>query len=342
MVDNRRLYKKIIDRNFSKELIDWSSSRKKYHIKDLDLKKMRNNIIKKTKNLIKKPSNLSDNELYNYKDFIGSWLGAEIISNKKIISTIDKVMIMLTGVSYFQFKNNEDYQRFIILIINYRIGLLKLRGGIKEYQLYLENNLIERKKIISYITPSTNHFFRDHIDEELAKLKRYFPKIINVLIIGCSTGGEVYSVAYSLNKLGIKYKILSTDINAKAVFFSKLAKYPMSIIKEVESNKALELFNKKGFINNIYRKKVHFKVQDLRKLDFKEEYDLILIRNVLKYFDKPLQKVTINRVINHLRNKGVIVLGIQKGSNADVNLAKFIKLKKIGNYSFIYDKKAYK
>lgn len=210
-------------------------------------------------------------------------------------------------------------------------------------------------KLVERISVNTTEFFRDpNIWHQL----RYdiYPQLkdlpqINIWHAGCSTGQEVYSNLILLNELELldKANIVATDINEKIIekaetgnfsyrfnheqmanFDKVINEHPLNfdIHRNIPYDKYFEINEKRDILSvkPFLKDRVMFRQHDLVNGDksFMMKFHLILCRNVLIYFNFPLQKKIINNFYNNLYQKGFIVLGHHESilEPAEFNLKK--------------------
>jgi chemotaxis protein methyltransferase CheR len=140
---------------------------------------------------------------------------------------------------------------------------------------------------------------------------------IRIWHAGCSTGEEVFSTAILLREAGLLQKTLlyATDINPEVVEKAQTGVFPLSLMKEYSGNYIAA--GGTGDFSDYYtarydrvifdeslRQRMIFATHNLVSDGSFNEFDLILCRNVLIYFDKHLQ----NRVF-HLFDTSLSVLG---------------------------------
>jgi two-component system CheB/CheR fusion protein len=141
---------------------------------------------------------------------------------------------------------------------------------------------------------------------------------IRAWVAGCSTGEEVYSLAICLleflgdNGLETPIQIFASDISEKAIDRARAGLYADSMLRDVSEERRRRFFTK---TENGYR--IHKTVRDLcvfvrhdiaRDPPF-SKLDLVTCRNVLIYFDLPLQKHIVPRLHYCLSQPGFLVLG---------------------------------
>jgi chemotaxis protein methyltransferase CheR len=186
------------------------------------------------------------------------------------------------------------------------------------------------------ITVNTTELFRD--PKMWIDLKRFFlpglseKKEINIWHSGCSTGQEVYSMMILLDVMGLldRSHILATDINSDVLETAEKGtyKYLYNIEYLANFNKVINDGKEKAdFIP--FRKYCHvdpvkdtfqmksflFQKPRFNKFDLvndnhkKEEFDLIICRNVIIYFNNELQERAIRLFHEALKPSGILMLG---------------------------------
>ena len=190
----------------------------------------------------------------------------------------------------------------------------------------LHSNSVLLNEFIEEITVNVTEMFRDPYffnimkKEVLTQLKEL--PFIKIWHAGCSTGEEPYSMAIILKEAGILDKaiIYATDINQSVLQTAAKGKYPVDLIKLYESNyKEAEL---KGKFNDYYevhegnmvmieelRNKIIFSTHNLVTDSGFNQFDLIVCRNVLIYFNKQLQDQILQTFYTSLNNHGFLALG---------------------------------
>ncbi len=187
------------------------------------------------------------------------------------------------------------------------------------------------------------HFFREIRDvvlPELAKLPS-----IKIWHAGCSTGEEVYSMAILLKEAGLynKSQIFATDFNEMVLADAKKGILPISELKKYTVN--YQKAGGTGSFTDWYTAKYDFAILDseLRKnILFADhnlvtdavfsEVDLVMCRNVLIYFDRPLQNRIFSLFSNSLADDGFLTIGSKESihfSDIVEDFDKFSKTQKI-------------
>lgn len=158
---------------------------------------------------------------------------------------------------------------------------------------------------------------RDRVFPELAKLHS-----IKIWHAGCSTGEEVYSMAILLKEAGLYHKsqIFATDFNevvlAKAkqgiIPISELKKYTVNYQKAGGAASFTDWYTAKydfAILDSKLRKNIMFADHNLVTDAVFSEVDLVMCRNVLIYFDRPLQNRVFRLFSESLSPFGFLAIG---------------------------------
>lgn len=214
----------------------------------------------------------------------------------------------------------------------------------REYARMLDTHPEEYKELFDSLTISVSHFFRNPLTFEflyqviLPEMITYKEQsrdaMIRVWSAGCAHGEEPYSVAILLAELlGERLKdyrvtIYATDIDTDALGMAKMGEYAEDSILEVKKgflNKYFHHRNGKYQIGADIKALVDFGFHDLTSekavvpsQSVFTNFDLILCRNVLIYFNRELQKRVNNNLQTVLNNKGYLILGEAETLTNDV------------------------
>ncbi|MFC5271195.1 CheR family methyltransferase [Adhaeribacter terreus] len=164
------------------------------------------------------------------------------------------------------------------------------------------------------------NFYQSLRKNVLGRLATY--PFIKIWIAGCSTGEEVYSIAILLKEEGLldRSVIYATDINQKALQAARDGIFSMDLMKNYTSNyqKAggkssfsdyyIAKYNS-ALIDKSLKQNVVFSIHNLAVDRSFNEFQLILCRNVLIYFNQSLQNKVINLFYESLCPFGFLALG---------------------------------
>jgi chemotaxis protein methyltransferase CheR len=196
---------------------------------------------------------------------------------------------------------------------------------------YLEAEFIH---LVDAATTNKTDFFREpkHFDclrdeivpDLLAHRRPHTGHILKVWSAASSMGAEAYSIAMLLADMGqagasFNFAILGTDISTEVLAQARRAVYPEEMIRPIPPDIQMRYLmrardGRSGGLHRIVpelRRRCRFVRLNLmdRAYPFDRDVDVIFLRNVLIYFDKPTQEAVIGRLVAHLRPGGYLLLG---------------------------------
>ncbi|MFP4084080.1 MAG: CheR family methyltransferase [Desulfonatronovibrio sp.] len=199
-----------------------------------------------------------------------------------------------------------------------------------EYLFSLKGMDIEMPHLLDAVTTNTTHFFREskHFDylyntvlpEWFEQNNRYGELVL--WSAGCSTGEEPYTLAMVLSEFadhnpGFSFTIVATDINNEVLEMAHKAVYPEDKIENIppllRRKYLLRSRDRKMKVVRIVpelRNKVRFRrLNFMGEFGFREPLDIIFCRNVMIYFDRPVQEKLLQKFVHHLSRGGYIFIG---------------------------------
>ena len=176
------------------------------------------------------------------------------------------------------------------------------------------------------LSVTVTEMFRDPMfysclrDKVLKRLATY--PFIKIWVAGCATGEEVYSIAILLQEEGLLNRslIYATDINQHSLHQAKDAIFPMDLMKSYTTN-YLKSGGERDFsqyyvahynaaiLHQSLRNNIVFAPHNLASDQSFNEFQLILCRNVLIYFNQDLQNKVMNLFHESLCMFGILGLG---------------------------------
>lgn len=175
-------------------------------------------------------------------------------------------------------------------------------------------------EFLDRITINVSEFFRNFKRWEILE-KKILPNLlknkskIKVWSAACSTGEEPYTLAIILsNHLPLhSISILATDIDANVIKKAKIGKYHENSLKEVPVHIKEQHFNQisptEYQINDKLKQSIQFKVEDLFQCNYRDEFDLIVCRNVLIYFTEEAKQQLYYKFNQALKADGILFVG---------------------------------
>lgn len=224
----------------------------------------------------------------------------------------------LSGIDLNGYRDAQMKRRIKSFLISMGVG------NFTELYKVLENDkkILENFKI--YLTINVSYFFRD--TEKWDEFRnKYLPllleknKMLKIWSAGCSIGCEPYTLSILLEEYNKKcifnYSILASDIDVQAVNLAKAGVYNAETLKYLKGSFVLqEYFAKEESgnfkINDKARKNITFQINNLLSGDLtKANFDFILCRNVVIYFDESAKAKLYKKFYNALNNKGILFTG---------------------------------
>ncbi len=180
--------------------------------------------------------------------------------------------------------------------------------------------------LLQYLTVPVSEMFRDPayfraLREHVLPMLRTYPSL-KIWVAGCSTGEEVYSLAILLHEEGLLARSLlyATDINPRSLNKARRGVYPLNSMRQWTENYqqsgGLGSFSDyytaaygAALIDKALRERVTYADHSLATDSVFAETQLISCRNVLIYFNRPLQDRAIALFHESLGHRGFLGLG---------------------------------
>ncbi|GAB3043813.1 CheR family methyltransferase [Spirosoma pulveris] len=185
------------------------------------------------------------------------------------------------------------------------------------------------KRFVEEVTVNVTEMFRDPqfyraLRNEVLPTLATKP-FIRIWHAGCSTGEEVFSMAILLNEANLLHKSLlyATDLNPEVLEAARTGIFAMAPMKQYSENYILSggktdfsvyYTAQYGYVkfNSSLSEKMVFSTHNLVSDQSFNEFDLILCRNVLIYFDKALQQRVLTLFDDSLGPLGYLALGAKE------------------------------
>ncbi len=188
------------------------------------------------------------------------------------------------------------------------------------------NNKDHFDKMFKYLSINVTEFFREaeHLKLFREKVVPYLNSFSHIKIwcAGCSSGESPYSMSIILEEEGIldKCQIYATDFNNRILSYAKNGLFEIDDLEQTELNYQKSGGTKK-FQNYFLKKGKYFKIKKRLKkhiLFFNHnlaidgvmnEFQLIVCKNVIIYFDDKLKERVFNLFYDSLEYNGFLILG---------------------------------
>lgn len=217
------------------------------------------------------------------------------------------------NINLSAYKSNQLHRRILSLMS--RVGV----NSVEEYIALLKKDKAQRQRFLDFITINVSEFFRNpEIFEDLKeKIKtELLPNNKNLKIwsAACSIGAEPYSLGIimdSLYSLG-SHKILATDIDSTILERAKTGEYSYSEIKNVKKeylDKYFKIVDDKYIIDKRIKNMITYKKHDLILESYEKDFDLIVCRNVVIYFNQDVKNDIYRKFSASLKKGGLLFVG---------------------------------
>lgn len=232
-------------------------------------------------------------------------------------------LVEVYGYDFTSYSRASLKRRITRLISNDKfLSFAEFRFKLRQDREYL-------KHFVEQITVNVTEMFRDAsfyrtLREEVLPQLATKP-LIRIWHAGCSTGEEVFSMAILLQEANLLHKSLlyATDINPTVLEKVRAGIFPMNQMKQYSENYILSggrkdfstyytaQYDAAKFDEKLGRRTIlatHNLVSD-RSFN---EFQLILCRNVMIYFDKELQDRCLQLFDDSLEALGFLALGAKE------------------------------
>jgi len=259
--------------------------------------------------------------------------------------TDDQVDILLNDLFEEHGYDFTNYARASLKRRIDRLFALDKFPSFAELRYRLRSDETYLKRFVEEITVNVTEMFRDpHFYKKMRTV--ILPTLLSKPFIriwhaGCSTGEEVYSMAILLKEENLLHKALlyATDINPEVLAKAKKGIFSLNYMKQYSENYMLSggqrdfssyytaNYGQAKFDEEL-SEKVIFSTHNLVSDRSFNEFDIILCRNVLIYFDKDLQNKVLQLFDDSLANLGYLVLGTKETIKFSVIQNKFKQVEK--------------
>jgi chemotaxis protein methyltransferase CheR len=226
-----------------------------------------------------------------------------------------------------------DYRGFQRDSLSRRIGPLVARFGLPDFTAFQRAILSSYplfERMVAEMAVGVTGFFR-HPEQFQALRREVLPyldsfPVIKVWSAGCATGEEPYSLAMLLAEMGLmaKSRLFATDLNHHHLTLAKAGLFPLADLESSRSNYAksggpssfdahIDCCGHYFSVKPALRAATLFHLNNLVDEGVFNEFQLIVCRNVLIYFQEELQQKVLQRFMRSLHPDGFLVLGPQDG-----------------------------
>ncbi len=245
-------------------------------------------------------------------------------------NTEDIELRLLLEAIYHRY--HYDFRSYSTASLKRRLKQARDRFGCRSYSLLQDQVLHEPAmlpELLGYLTVQVSEMFRDPsyfsaLREKVLPHLTTYPSL-KVWVAGCSAGEELYSLAILFREEGLENRTLfyGTDINIQALKKAEAGVYELDRIALFSENHRRA--GGKSSLSDYYtaaygaavfdkslRKRAVFSDHSLVSDAVFAEVQLVSCRNVLIYFDRPLQDRAVGLFKDSLVRNGFLGLGFKE------------------------------
>lgn len=240
-----------------------------------------------------------------------------------------EIQLLLEGIyQYYGF----DFRNYARSSLNRRIRKIVASEEVSTISA-LQSRILHDpaclQRFLLGVTVNVTSMFRDHsfflaFRQKVVPLLRTYP-YVRIWHAGCSQGQEVYSMAILLQEEGLydRCRIYATDANETVLQQAKSAIYPLELMQQY-TQLYLQAGGQRSFseyytaaygsaiLRNSLKQNIVFSQHNLATDRSFNEFNVILCRNVLIYFNATLQKQVHQLFHDSLGVFGILALGRQE------------------------------
>ena len=237
-------------------------------------------------------------------------------------AALDDVYRMLEtefGIDFKHYKPSTITRR-----IERRLQLAKVYD-VQQYVARLENERAELDILYRDLLIGVTRFFRNEAAFQILS-ERVLPELLDecqagrplrVWVAGCATGEEAYSIAILLHELTAhrpdrSFQIFATDVHRGSIELASRGFYPESSLVNVSPDRRDRYFIRSGSSYQLVpelRQAIVFAPHNVITDAPFTRIDLVSCRNMLIYFQAPVQQKVLNQFHFALNRGGVMLLG---------------------------------
>lgn len=238
----------------------------------------------------------------------------------------DEMEMLLNDIFHLYGYDFTQYSKASLKRRLNRICMLDKFASFAELRYRLIHDGSYMARFIEEITVNVTEMFRDPhfygtLRHHILPILRTYP-FIRIWVAGCSTGEEAYSLAILLKEANLfdKTLIYATDINPNVLEKASKGIFSLNHMKQYSRNYILSggeqdfssyyvsMYDVAKFHSDLSSKMI-FSTHNLVSDSSFNEFQLILCRNVLIYFDKDLQNKVFKLFNDSLQPLGFLALG---------------------------------
>lgn len=262
---------------------------------------------------------MSDNKLLSV---------TQMAMNKERLALLEEIEIDLLCEGIYRYYG-FDFRQYARASLKRRIKNLVNLESLPSISSLQEKILHDRQmmeRFLLNLSINVTAMFRDPrvyqvFRQKVIPLLQTYPSV-RVWHAGCSSGEEPYSMSILLEEEGLakRSKIYATDFNEAIIKKAKAGIFPLSVMREYTDNyqKAggLKSFSEyytansdSAILSPYLRKSIVYSKHNLTIDGSFNEFNVIMCRNVMIYFNEDLRNRVLMLLHNSLCRFGILILG---------------------------------
>jgi chemotaxis protein methyltransferase CheR len=242
-------------------------------------------------------------------------------------ANFDNELKLLLEAIYFRYQH--DFRHYAVASLRRRIAQAMQQYGCRSVSQLQDRVLHEPEifaGILAYLTVQVSEMFRDPqyfkaLRAEVVPVLKTYPSV-KIWVAGCSSGEEVWSLAILLAEEGLLERALiyASDINPEALKKAEAGVYALDRVALFSGNylaaggtASLSDYYHAAYdgvvFDRAFRQHMLFTDHSLATDTVFSEVHLVSCRNVLIYFDRPLQDRAVGLFREALVHRGFLGLG---------------------------------
>ena len=227
----------------------------------------------------------------------------------------------------------QDFSHYAKNLLRRRVTKTMEQCSINEFSVFLKlicDDVGTYKKLLNnlsihvtslYRDPEVFYYFRQKV---IPRLKTY--PYIRIWCAGGSSGEEAFSLAILLKEAGIydRSLIYATDVSSNIIEKASNSAFPLSKMAEYTANyyqsggindfsEYYRVRSSMAYFDSSLKENIVFSTHNLATDSLFNEFQLILCRNVLIYFDDYLTNKALTLIHDSLVPFGTLSLGMSEG-----------------------------
>jgi chemotaxis protein methyltransferase CheR len=237
-----------------------------------------------------------------------------------------EIDLLLEGVFRFYGFDFREYSRGSLRRRLWRRAELEGVGSISALQDLVLHDAAVMEHLLLDLSINVTAMFRDPtfyrvLREVVVPQLRTYP-FLRIWNAGCATGEETYSIAILLREAGLyeRSRIYATDINEAVLAQARQGLFPLEKMQEYTENylasggeRAFSEYYTAAYehaqFDRALGENIVFAQHNLVSDRSFNEFQVIVCRNVMIYFDKPLQDRVHRLFYDSLTHLGILALG---------------------------------